>query len=192
MGNNKQKQTQSHLKLPTVFFFFSFFCFFQFFSVLRKSPRSRRSKMNFKPVVLLLAMVALAAETNANAVNVKKLLTDGNWADTLSTYLEKMEKRADALSTYLEKMEKRLNELESKPQFRCEWGWDWISKEKVKITYTRAFTEAPTFLAALGQVESVYASARVYVSISYERNGVTATVIRREINGSGYFSWMAC
>merc|ERR1712189_10057 len=177
-------QTQSHLKLPTVFFFqFFFFSFFQFFSVffsvLRKSPRSRRSKMNFKPVVLLLAMVVLAAETNANAVNVKKLLTDGNWAD--------------ALSTYLEKMEKRLNELESKPQFRCEWGWDWISNEDLKITYTRAFTEAPTFLAALGRVESVYASARVYVSISYERNGVTgATVIRREINGSGYFSWMAC
>merc|ERR1712168_717482 len=167
MGN-KQKQTQSHLKLPTVFFsvfFFQFFSvFFSFFSVLRKTPRSRRSKMNFKPVVLLLAMVVLA---------------DGNWTD--------------ALSTYPEKMEKRLNELESKPQFRCEWGWDWISNEDLKITYTRAFTEAPTFLAALGRVESVYASARVYVSISYERNGVTgATVFGREVNGAGYFSWMAC
>merc|ERR1711931_19928 len=81
-------------------------------SVLRKSPTSRRSKMNCKPVVLLLAMVLLsAAEAKPNAV--QRLMSDGDLVEALSKYVNEIEERLDGFDTKLNSTNDKVTELDS-------------------------------------------------------------------------------
>merc|ERR1712098_865076 len=87
MGN-----PENHLNLLTDFFFVSQ----KTFPVLRKSPKARISKMNCKPVVLLLAVVLLsAAEAKPNALERLMSDGDGDLVKALSKYVDEIEERLD-------------------------------------------------------------------------------------------------
>ena len=56
----------------------------------------------------------------------------------------------------------------------------------------RAFTEVPTFLAALIKVESTAAASNVHLSHTIPTSLTGATVTGHTSNAEGRFSWMAC
>jgi len=106
----------------------------------------------------------------------------------LTEFEDKLEQRFASINGNIERLR---SELESKPQFRCEGGWDWTSKETVKITYTRAFTTRPTFMVGLARVDTDAAQSFVNIRTTGEgRTGVTVHATETKCHGD-YF-WMAC
>merc|ERR1712168_234419 len=200
MGTNKNKLKTFFVSLRN---FFSLLL--ETVSVLRKSPTSRRSKMNCKPVVLLLAMVLLSeAEAKPNAV--ERLMSDGDLVEALSKYVNEIEERLDGFDTKLnstndkvteldssfESMNKEVTELKGQPKFRCEWNWLHVPTTSTSIYFTRAFTKPPTFLAAISRVTPTAGSSNLALKYSQPTSTYYATITGSIRNSAGAVHWMAC
>merc|ERR1712168_1681594 len=193
MGTNKNKLKTFFVSLRN---FFSLLL--ETVSVLRKSPTSRRSKMNCKPVVLLLAMVLLSeAEAKPNAV--ERLMSDGDLVEALSKYVNEIEERLDGFDRKLNSTNDKVTELDSEvielkgqPKFRCEWNWLHVPTKSTSIYFTRAFTKPPTFLAALARVSTTSGSSKLALSYSQPTSKTKATITGSATNSGGAVHWMAC
>merc|ERR1712189_32761 len=198
-NKNKNKRKTFLVSLPN---FFSLLL--KTVSVLRKYPTSRRSKMNYKPVVLLLAMVLLSAEAKPNAV--ERLMSDGDLVEALSKYVNEIEERMDGFDTKLnstndkvteldssfESMNKEVTELKGQPKFRCEWNWLHVPTTSTSIYFSRAFTKPPTFLAALASVTTTAGSSKLALIYSQPTSKTAATISGIATNSGGAVHWMAC
>merc|ERR1712098_187477 len=185
MGN-----PENHLNLLTDFFFVSQ----KTFPVLRKSPKARISKMNCKPVVLLLAVVLLsAAEAKPNALERLMSDGDGDLVKALSKYVNEIEERLDGFGTKLnssrsslKSVKKRVTKLEDQPKFQCEWNYLRGPDGELTIYFQSSFTEPPTFLAAICQVSSDY------IQVGHKQPTSTTSVVISAISTNGDICWMAC